>query len=479
MNAKKAVVYLRWMMTGCLLSQATMSCGSDDDTSSGQNENRDDTENNGDVEISTDDVLHCPGEVNEKKGEIFCIVPAGELTADSVENEAQLIWKKGLTYVLDGKVFIGDDAEETVLTIEPGALILGETVTDLDNSASLIIQRRSKIVAEGTADDPIVFTSARAVGERANDDWGGIVINGRAPINSCGSGSGVCEAAGEGETGQFGGDDPDDDSGVFRYVRIEFSGKRLDPTKEFNGLTLQGVGRGTEIHHVQIHKAGDDAIEFFGGTAEVHHMVLSGTGDDNFDWTHGWQGKAQFIIATTIGNVSGECGIEADNFETNFDYTPRSNPTLYNFSFLGPRTSQVMLFRRGTAGTFVNFLSLASDRCLDIADKATWDMAKSGALTMHHSVFVADDCFEDDDLEGLDNLESEWWLQEEGNRVVADPGVEKVDAASPDYRLKADSPLWEGAGAIPEGDDFFEAVDFIGAMGDDDWTAGWTDYPIN
>ena len=438
-----------------------------------------DSEPSSDSEDTSDDgtieyyKAHCPGKVNEVSDVYYCIVPSGEITADSLEKETQLDWIAGLTYVLDGRAFIGDDAEETILNIEPGALILGEAVTDVDNTAALIIQRNSKIIAEGTKDNPIVFSSAKKVGDRESDDWGGLILNGKAPING-----GASEATGEGSTGTYGGDEPDDDSGVLAYVRIEFSGKRITADKEFNGLTLQGVGRGTEIHHVQIHRAGDDSIEFFGGTAEVHHIVLSGSGDDSFDWTMGWQGKAQFVIAVGQSGVSTENGIEADNNETNFDAEPRANPTLYNFSFFNGKK---LLFRRGTAATVVNFLNNTTQKCLDIADNATWALAESGELSMTHSVVMKESCFLDDDLEKQGYSESEWWHSQEGNSVIEDFGVENADdeSTSPDYRLKADSPLWGAAGAPPADDDFFEATDYIGAMGDDDWTEGWTDYPEN
>ena len=461
-----------------LLSCFLVATGCGDDSTKGQESNNsgDKSSEKGDQTIAELSV-HCPGEVNEKKDIYYCVVPAGEYTIDQAEDEEQLHWTEDLIYVLDGKVFIGDDNEETVLTIDPGTLILGETVTDLDNSAALIIQRSSKVMAEGTPEKPIVFTSAKEIGKRANDDWGGVVINGKAPINRC-NGETNCSAAGEGDTGRYGGNDPDDDSGVLNYVRIEFSGKRLDPTKEFNGLSLQGVGRGTDIHHIQIHRAGDDTIEFFGGTAEVHHILLSGTGDDSFDWTDGWSGKAQFVIAIGADGLASDCAIEADNLELDFDTSPRSNPTLYNFSLL---TGGEMLFRRGTAGTFVNFATY-SELCLDVADISTWEQIEADNLTITHSVVDHDNCFRNDDLEHIGNLESDWWAAGENNRIISDFGLVDPFAekgAAPDFRLKDDSPLWDEAGAPPEGDDFFETVEFIGAMGADDWTEGWTDYPEN
>lgn len=421
---------------------------------------------------------HCPGVVDEKKGVYYCVVSAGEITNASVATTEALTWISlpGMPYVLDGRVFVGDGVGETILTIEPGTLILGNPVTDLDNASALIIQRNSKIIANGTPEAPIVFTSANPVGERLNDDWGGVVINGNAPINICNSQP--CEASGEGATGTYGGQDPADSSGSMSYVRIEFSGKRMTADKEFNGLALQGVGSGTDIHHIQIHRAGDDSIEFFGGTANVHHILLTGTGDDSFDWVNGWSGKAQFVIAQHLLSIVSNNGIEADNNESNFDYEPRANPTLYNFTLYntGP-----ILLRRGTAGDLGNFLIKSNGQmCLDLADSVTWGLADNQELYLHHSAVYSESCFADDDLEGLGKMESTWWSNCVGNQVISDPMLTNPDSEeAPSFLPLAGSPVFSGATTPPAKDAFFESVTFIGAMGDVDWTAGWTSYPLN
>ena len=196
-------------------------------------------------------------------------------------------------WLLRGGVFIGDDENETVLTVEAGTIVYGESSTD----GMLVIRRNARMIAEGTADAPIVFTSSKAEGSRARGDWGGIVINGNAPINACAEDSEGCEAFGEGGTGWYGGSDADDDSGVLKYVRVEFAGTLVSPDNELNGIAFQGVGAGTEIDFVQVHMNADDGVEFFGGTVNARHMVLTGIGDDSLDWTDGWQGNAQFLVA--------------------------------------------------------------------------------------------------------------------------------------------------------------------------------------
>ena len=132
----------------------------------------------------------------------------------------------------------------------------------------LVVRRNAQIMAEGTVEEPIIFTSSKEPGSRARGDWGGLIINGNAPINSCSDNTEeFCEAFGEGGTGFYGGNDPSDDSGVLKYVRVEFAGTLVSPENELNGIAFQGVGSGTEIDYIQVHMNADDGIEFFGGAA--------------------------------------------------------------------------------------------------------------------------------------------------------------------------------------------------------------------
>ncbi|KAF0247623.1 MAG: putative lipoprotein, partial [bacterium] len=187
-------------------------------------------------------------------------------------------------YVLEGGVFVRAGA---TLKIKAGTQIFAGP------RSFLVIDRGAKIIAKGKPAKPIVFTSAQDLGNRKRGDWGGLIINGFAPINN---GDAKGEADGEGNTGKYGGSNANDNSGILRYVRIEFAGFPLTPTNELNGVALQGVGRGTEIDYIQVTESGDDAIEFFGGTVNVKHLLLYGAMDDAFDWTGGWQGKAQFVL---------------------------------------------------------------------------------------------------------------------------------------------------------------------------------------
>ncbi len=168
---------------------------------------------------------------------------------------ANTTWRAGNKYVLTGFVYVESGA---TLTIEPGTIIKGDKPT----KGSLIVKPGAKIIAVGTQDKPIVFTSNQAAGQRAAGDWGGLVLLGKAPVNKT-------PAYVEGENvSQFGGTDPADNSGQLKYVRIEFAGIAFETDKEINGLTFGGVGSGTQVDYVQVSYSGDDAYEWFGGTRQ-------------------------------------------------------------------------------------------------------------------------------------------------------------------------------------------------------------------
>ncbi len=417
---------------------------------------------------------NCPVALNNN----ICTVPGGKANAITADQH----WTADITYVLDGTVFIGDDPAQddpaqvtpATLTIDPGTVIYGDP--NAASTAALVIQRGSKIYALGASDNPIVFTSAKNVGERGPGDWGGVVINGLSPSNGCAQAP--CYLEGEGQTGYYGGSDPADDSGVFKYVRIEFSGRRLTDTKEFNGMALQGVGTGTSIHHVQIHRASDDTIEFFGGTAQVHHLLLSGCEDDLFDWTNGWAGKAQFVIGHQLTDVAGERGIEADNLEDDHDAMPRSMPTLYNFTFIGDPDSPIgadgLKLRRGTGATIRNFLVYGfASSCLDISDDATWDQVTAGDLSVANSSMGPNGC--------PDGAENVALFEGEATNAYTDAlMLTDVNDTAPDYTPATGSPAFNAAAAAPAGDGFFRTVDFQGGLSprpNSNWLAGWTAFP--
>ena len=254
-------------------------------------------------------------------------------------------------WTLKGYVYVTDGAK---LIIEPGTTIL----SDIVEKGALVIERGAQIIAEGTPTKPIVFTSSKIV--KTPGDWGGVVILGRAKTNR------TSEPTIEGGIGRpYGGTNDDDNSGVLRYVRIEYAGIAAMPNSEINALTLAGVGRGTIIENVQIIYANDDAFEFFGGTVNAKNLYAYATADDDFDFDFGYTGTItngvakrdpQFVDSGDAGN-----GIECDNDGTGSSAQPYTHPKLYNMILIGPNTSTALSnhnlglrFRRGTQFTIKN-----------------------------------------------------------------------------------------------------------------------------
>lgn len=215
-------------------------------------------------------------------------------------------------------------------------------------SAYITIEQEGKIFANGTATAPIVFTSPSAT----PGSWGGIVICGKAPINK------GTTATAEVGNATYGGTVANDNSGVLKYVRIEYAGAIFTADKEFNGLSLFGVGNGTTIDYVSAFNGSDDGIEFFGGTVNVSNIVSISNEDDAFDWTEGWNGTATNIYAKRRANGVGNRGIEADNNSNDNNASPRSNPTIKNATFIGGTTGEAdaLKLRVGTYGTFDNLV---------------------------------------------------------------------------------------------------------------------------
>ncbi|MEZ4464288.1 MAG: hypothetical protein R3F60_05935 [bacterium] len=412
-------------------------------------------------------------------GGVTC--PAGTTTEGSVcvlqgEITQDLTLTADKTWLLRGGVFIGDDTDRTVLTVEAGTTVYGETAT----KGMLVIRRGSQIQASGTASAPIVFTSPNTEGSRARGDWGGLIINGRAPINGCDAAP--CESEGEGGTGLYGGADPDDDSGTLRYVRVEYAGILLSEDNELNGIAFQGVGRGTTVDYVQVHMNKDDGIEFFGGTVDARHLLLTGIGDDCLDWTDGWQGRVQFVAAVQFEDA-GDQGIEADNNGESNDVLPRSAPTLSNLTIWGSGSANSdlgMLLREGT-GAFISNAIVGNfgEACFTIDHASTfangWDeaaMGLSGALVVQNSLFwcPGSATVKEAEIEGLPFTVEEFLLTLNSGNEVVDPALTGV----PDLRPTAGSPALTGA--TGPADPFFEATDYRGAFGDTDWTAGWTNW---
>ena len=420
-----------------------------------------------------------------------CIV-SGTITSDTTFT-ADSLW------LLDGAVFVAQPAR---LTIEAGTQIFGRSETN----GTLIISQGAQILANGTAAAPIVMTSDVEVGERARADWGGLIINGRAPLNVPGG-----QGEGEGDTGIYGGDDPNDDSGHLYYVRVEFAGTEFSPDNELNGIAFQGVGRGTEVDHIMVKFNKDDGLEFFGGTVEVKHVICFAIADDSFDWTDGWQGKGQFLIAMQMGD-DADNGFESDNNGDNNNLTPRSDPTLYNvtligdpYDFPGDESDIGMLLREGTAATIRNFIITGfKEAAIDIDHPATYAQLSEGNLTLESGIVYGNcivegcvDNFKPDDDDAEAAVPTMEYVTGAPNVYLMDPVLGApsylcafcpFDLIDPtrNFAPRDTSPALTGMvrPAVPPNDGFFDIANFIGAVGppgsgQDDWFMGWTDFSLN
>lgn len=399
----------------------------------------------------------CPSFATQGPVQGSCIL-SGDIKTD-------ITLTKNTQWILSGGVFIGgDNTESATITINPGTKIYGQAGADY-----LWIRRGSRIMAEGTPDNPIVMSGPN---QQIAGEWGGLLISGNAPVNGCNVGVSVCTVPNEAITSEFfGGNNPADNSGVIKYTQILFAGFAVRPDEELNGLTLNGVGSGTIINYVQVHSGLDDGIEMFGGTVQMKHLVLTNNRDDAFDWTSGWKGRAQFVLIKQSAGV-GDRGIEADNNEKNHDSLPRSQPILSNVTIIGRNdtgATQGILLRRGTGANIWNSVITGSPACLMIDSASTFVNAGSpgsltGGLTMANSFVQCASNFKDG-TEATFKV-SDWFLSQSENKAE--------DPLLSGYLPASGSPLTLGGAAV--NDPFFTVVDYVGAFKDanDDWTKEWT-----
>jgi hypothetical protein len=474
---------LTWMIVGMLAMPFAAACGGDDDDDDDNTDVGDDADDDDDTSDDTSDdgtVSPCEGEVTDVTEDI----------------DADTTWTADNVYCLNTHIFV----RSGTLTIEAGTLIQGA------ENSSLVITTNGRLVADGTAKDPIVFTSAQAEGTRAAGDWGGVVLLGLAPINVAG-GTNVIEGFDAMTEGiEYGGKDAEHDCGSLAYVRIEFAGFELSDDNELNGLTLGGCGSGTRLDYIQTHLGADDGVEFFGGAASISHLVVTQPDDDGLDWDFGWSGSAQFIIVQQNALV-GNHGFEADNNEDANDAEPRSNPTIWNATLIGSnqepgtagKTQGGMMLRRGTAGSINNsIVAFFTDWAIDVADYSTVLLAEDGDLAVQSTYFFdnandtldgfpagfdVSDGIEDDcqspavKCAGYD--EQDLFTSDATNVFGGDdPGLTApLDLDAPSFAPVEGSPVLVGGETPPEGLD--ATATYFGAIGDVDWTAGWTAYPAD
>lgn len=309
-----------------------------------------------------------------------------------------LTLEAGATYKLSSSLQVVAPA---TLTIEPGVTIISE---DNGNINYILIEQGAKIMAEGTEDDPIVMTAER----KESGAWGGLHICGRAHTN-----------AGEATTSEigdapYGGNDENDNSGSLKYIRIEYSGLALDPEHEANGISLYGVGNGTKISFIHVVDGSDDGIEFFGGSVNIDHCIVENCTDDSFDWTEGWNGTAEYIIAYQ-DIAECDCLMECDNNGKNNDATPIANPTISHATFIGNSSTENprgLRFREGTYVNLSNSLVCGKPSPITLESSQTVASFDNGNSSISNTVISAG--LVNEEGSGYDNTD---FLSGNGNRI--------------------------------------------------------------
>ncbi|MGY3088317.1 hypothetical protein ACVWYF_001350 [Hymenobacter sp. UYAg731] len=421
-------------------------------------------------------------------------------------------WTRNNIYLLNGAVYVNSGV---TLTIEPGTIIKG----DLTNQGALIVRQGGMLIADGTPTQPIVFTSNQPAGSRGPGDWGGVILVGRAPANL----PAVTNVEG-GVVATFGGSTanlPADNSGILRYVRIEFAGVAFSLNSEINGLTLCGVGSGTTIDHVQVSASGDDSFEWFGGTVNAKYLISLGSTDDDFDTDNGFSGRVQYGLAvrdprrgdTASGGVSN--GFESDNDATGTTNTPTTSAVFSNMSVFLPPTPAAAspfnnadgaLLRRGSAESIFNTVFVGRPFGVELnsnSSNLTTNNAANGSLVLANNVFagystparVARVTSNSGVTAGF-NVNAFVGSSNDTTRTVAALGLNADNfsfegncpanrACAPAFNLPAASLLNTGAaftnakltGAGNGGpNSTFDVVTYRGAFGATNWATGWVNF---
>lgn len=296
------------------------------------------------------------------------------LDSDITEN---VTLETGKTYTLNGGVHVKSGA---TLTIQPGVTIVAQHDETVDY---ILIEQGAKIDAQGTAAQPIVMTSEK----KEAGAWGGLHICGYAHTNN---GSGKSEIG----NAPYGGNDDADNSGTLKYIRLEYTGYAFDEEHEANGVSFYGVGNGTTVEHLQAYQGSDDGFEFFGGSVNVKYMVVTSCSDDSFDWTEGWNGKAQFLVAYQEGESSlgyaCDCLMECDNNGTNNAATPVAHPTIANATLIGNGgDAQGVRLRAGTQVELYNTIITGKGKPLTVETNETENALKGKVVLQNWSMLLS------------------------------------------------------------------------------------------
>jgi hypothetical protein len=469
---------------------------------------------NGDGAVNTADVSACLLTVSGGETvnplcqptpvQIACPGGVKDITADITTSQT---WITGCIYRIDRLIKV---SAGVTLNIQAGVKVVGKKVPTPPATVSAIIWLRdSKFNMTGTSGNRILFTSDQneaALGTTGNPkgkgDWGGVVLNGRAPVNVPG-GEGLSEGL---DSVAFGGNENNDSSGVMQFVQIEFAGKVVGLDNELNILTQNSLGAGTVMDHIAAHTGLDDAFEWFGGTLKSRFLVASSAGDDNLDWQLGYTGAVQFAtVWQDINQVEtgGSNGIEADNNENNFNATPVSNPKMCNITMCGtadqplvaqPTNQFGLLLRRGTAGAVANAIvegfRSTGVRIQHNETSAQFATGPTGSCTPNPGTGMWNSRFFNNAGDASSaNITGSFCTAAEiftlwGTRSVQSGIDPQVDCSSPANLVPPGASPVAGAGTDCStlfGDAFFQTTNYIGAFvpGGANWSQPWATYPAS
>ncbi|HIZ85026.1 MAG TPA: hypothetical protein IAC04_00850 [Candidatus Coprenecus stercoravium] len=368
-----------------------------------------------------------------------------DLIGDITENRTL---EEGQTYTLTGGLHVKAGA---TLTIEPGVTIVAQ---DDDQVDYILIEQGAKIDARGTASAPIVMTSTR----KEAGAWGGLHICGKAPVNA------GTDAKSEIGDASYGGNDPHDNSGTLQYIRVEYGGYAFSEEKEANGFTFYGVGDGTTVDHLQAFGGSDDGFEWFGGTVNVKYLVSTNNTADSFDWTEGWCGKGQFMVAQQI---SDECDalIEADNNDNDNMAEPISHPVLSNITLIGNNSDNErgVRLRAGTQAEIYNAIVAGKARALTTETQGTEQALADGTSKLQY-VYLSSGVSSDNEEGQVLYDQNDFLANDNHNAIGYSFSLTNNIIGTVDGGLDASTI-----------DSFFENAAYVGAIpSSNNWTSGWT-----
>ncbi len=375
--------------------------------------------------------------------------PAPTVTV-STDITTNTTWSTGQVVLLSGQIFVKNNA---VLTIQPGVIIRGDKSIA---GAGLFITKGSKIIAQGTLNQPIVFTSDQAPGSRNLGDWGGVVLLGQASVNNPGGVNYIEGLPASSDTEYGGGTTPNDNdsSGILKYVRIEFAGYAYQPNKEINGLTFGAVGRKTVIDYVQVSFANDDSFEWFGGSVNCSHLVAYRGLDDDFDTDNGYNGYVQFCLGVRDPayadnpSVSTSEGFESDNDATGSTATPLTSAIFSNVTLIGPYRGntgatiapgyrRALRIRRNSNLKVFNSIFMDHPRGVMIDGSACEANAASGSLKFKNNIVAGNSTGKVTEVTAGSTFNAPSWFGTNSNdSLVSTTGilVNPYNYTAPDYR---------------------------------------------